>query len=408
MQNQNISTKTLQINHEQISKQIKSSAKKLCSAKLYTYDWLQDITHIPASHNLVEVRFKNTRKEFYENSENLSLEVGDIVAVESSPGHDIGVISLTGELVIEQIKKNSHIKKNEIFGKIYRKARPTDIEKWEEAKALEHSTMIKARQITKKLKLAMKIGDVEYQGDKAKAIFYYIADERVDFRELIKILADEFKIRIEMKQIGARQEAGRIGGIGPCGRDLCCSSFMPNFVSVSTTSARYQEVSLNPQKLAGQCGKLKCCLNFEVDSYIDARKDFPHANTVLKFEEGEAILSKTDVYKRLMWFVLREEKSTSFIELSVDDVNTIIELNKQGKTPAKPESQSDQNKIETEAAPDFTNVVGQESLTRFDKKRKPKHDNRQAKQMNTQTDKDEQRNRPKRRKKKTPNQSNPS
>lgn len=224
---------------------------------------------------MVEVRFKNTRKGFYRNVNNLKLEVGDIVAVEASPGHDIGYVSMTGFLVNQQLKKMKTRPVIDELKKVYRKARPVDLQKWEEAKSLEVSTMLRSRKIAENLGLDMKIGDVEYQGDKTKAIFYYLADERVDFRQLIKVLAEEFHIRIEMRQIGARQEAGRIGGIGTCGRELCCSTYVTNFISVTTSHARYQDLSLNPQKLAGQCGKLKCCLNYELDCYIDAQKEFP-------------------------------------------------------------------------------------------------------------------------------------
>ncbi|MFO7868797.1 MAG: regulatory iron-sulfur-containing complex subunit RicT [Bacteroidales bacterium] len=363
--NNNISSDT---NPEKIQENIKNSAQRSGSNKLYCTNWLQDISDIPATHNIVEVRFKNTRKEFYVNNNNLSLETGDIVAVESSPGHDIGIVSLTGELVKEQLKKIYKHKIPEKFNTIYRKAKPNDIEKWEEAKALEHPTMIKTRQIAKSLKLNMKIGDVEYQGDKTKAIFYYIADERVDFRELIKVLADEFKIKIEMKQIGARQEAGRIGGIGPCGRDLCCSSFKTNFNTVSTSAARVQELSLNPQKLAGQCGKLKCCLNYELKSYEEARKEFPDTSILLEFEGGVASHSKTDVYKKTMCYFYKKDDVPAFAELSIERIKEIIELNKKGIKPEKLELE----KVSTEINHDYTNVVGEESLTRFDNKNKKK------------------------------------
>lgn len=369
--NINLKPNSQAVDTENIEKQIKHSSQRSGSEKLYAYNWLSDIKNIPPTHNLVEVRFKNTRKEFFENNTNIALEVGDIVAVEAQPGHDIGVVSLLGELVKEQIKKSE--RKNDAFLKIYRKARPSDIEKWEEAKALEHKTMIRTRKIAKTLRLNMKIGDVEYQGDKTKAIFYYIADERVDFRELIKILADEFKIRIEMRQIGARQEAGRIGGIGPCGRDLCCSSFMSNFVSVSTHAARVQEISLNPQKLAGQCGKLKCCLNYEYASYTDARKKFPETNIPLEFSNFRASHIKTDVYKETMWYAYRANDASHVLELHVNQVAEIIAQNKKGIKPEKPEAKP---QAPAQALPDFDNVVGQESLTRFDKRKKNKNRNR--------------------------------
>jgi cell fate regulator YaaT (PSP1 superfamily) len=387
--------KPVAVTPEEIEKKIKSSSKRSGSSKLYCYNWLQDIKHIPATHNLVEIRFKNTRKDFYENNLKLSLEVGDIVAVEASPGHDIGIVSLTGELVLEQLRKVYGTKVPETFPKIYRKAKPNDIEKWEEAKALEHKTMIKSRQIAKDLKLQMKIGDVEYQGDKTKAIFYYIADERVDFRELIKILAEQFRIRVEMRQIGARQEAGRIGGIGPCGRDLCCSSFVSNFVSVSTTSARYQEISLNPQKLAGQCGKLKCCLNYELASYMDARKDFPDTTIALEFSDVKATHAKTDVYKRIMWYFFKKDEIPHFLELTVDQIHEIIDLNKKGIKPERPEQIASQSKAKVDVSFDYTNVVGQESLTRFDKQKNQKNrpnQNQQKNQGNNQQQKQTQHN----------------
>lgn len=377
--NINLNQKPQSIDTEAIEKRIKCSAQRSGSEKLYAYNWLGDIKNIPPTHNVVEIRFKNTRKEYFINNLNLALGVGDIVAVEAQPGHDIGVVSLLGELVLEQIKKNE--RKNDSFLKIYRKARPADIEKWEEAKALEHQTMIKSRQIAKSLKLNMKIGDVEYQGDKTKAIFYYIADERVDFRELIKILADEFKIRVEMRQIGARQEAGRIGGIAPCGRDLCCSSFVSNFVTVTTHAARVQEISLNPQKLAGQCGKLKCCLNYEYASYTDARKHFPETNIPLEFANFKANHIKTDVYKQTMWYAYRANDASHILELHVNQVNEIIALNKKG---VKPERADAKPEVKPEVSHDFGNVVGQESLTRFDnaKRKKNKNKNRPQQQTN--------------------------
>ena len=353
---------------DQIESAIKQSALKKGSFKLDVYDWLSDIPQIHNNKKFVEVRFKSTRKDIYENNTSIPLEIGDIVAVESTSGHDVGIVSLVGELVNQQLKKNRIQIPPEGLKKVYRKAKPTDIEKWNEAKALEYTTMIKARVLSKRLNLNMKIGDVEYQGDRTKAIFYYIADERVDFRELIKVLADEFKVRIEMRQIGARQEAGRIGGIGPCGKALCCSLFIGRFASVGTQAARYQELSLNPQKLAGQCGKLKCCLNFEVDSYMDAQKDFPNTSVPLLFGGGQkAYHTKTDVYKRLMWYICDNDgKGNKFIALTVDKVKEIIALNKQGKELEKLET--DVFYEEETDEPDYENVVGQESLTRFDDK----------------------------------------
>ena len=260
--------------------------------KLSEFNWLADIPFDDRCNEIVEVRFKNTRKGFYRNVNELRLEVDDIVAVEASPGHDIGYVSMTGYLVREQLKKMKIRPFIEEMKKVYRKARPVDLQKWEEAKKLEEATMLRSRKIAENLGLAMKIGDVEYQGDKTKAIFYYLADERVDFRQLIKVLAEEFHVRIEMRQIGARQEAGRIGGIGTCGRELCCSTHLSNFNSVTTSHARYQDLSLNPQKLAGQCGKLKCCLNYELDCYIDAQKE---ENEVYIFAD-EIIINEGDLF----------------------------------------------------------------------------------------------------------------
>ena len=254
--------------------------------KLTSFDWLKDISAMQGFNEVAEIRFKNTRKAYYHNSNHLHLKEGDIVAVEASPGHDIGVVSLTGVLVLIHLKANNVDIENLEPKKIYRKVKQTDIDKWKKAISLEQSTMLRARKIAEELKLEMKIGDVEYQGDQTKAIFYYIADDRVDFRELIKVLANEFKIRVEMRQIGARQEAGRIGGIGTCGRELCCSTHISNFVSVTTSAARYQGMSLNPQKLAGQCSKLKCCLNYELNAYLDAQKDFPDISIPLETENG--------------------------------------------------------------------------------------------------------------------------
>lgn len=330
--------------------------------KLHSYNWLEEMPEV-IPNDIFEVRFKNTRKSYYRNVNNLSLKRGDIVAVEAAPGHDIGIVSMTGDLVARQMKRIGFNPQNGEFKKIYRKAKPYDIEKWQEAIALEHETMIRARQIAADMKLNMKIGDVEYQGDKIKAIFYYIADERVDFRELIKVFAEQFRIRVEMKQIGARQEAGRIGGLGSCGRELCCASWIANFVSVTTNSARQQEISLNPQKLAGQCGKLKCCLVYEVDTYIDARKDFPHINQPLQTEEGEFYLVKSDILNRTMWFASDPGSQSNMIPLSVNRVREIIRANQKGIKVAQ--LSTDATSQDTE--PTFADVVGEESLTRFDK-----------------------------------------
>ncbi|MDA3778990.1 MAG: regulatory iron-sulfur-containing complex subunit RicT [Bacteroidales bacterium] len=339
--------------------------------KLNIYNWLEDIPRSTQKSDIIEVRFKNTRKEYFRNVNELRLTVGDIVAVEASPGHDIGIVSLTGELINLQLKKNNVSLKHEELKKIYRKAKSTDIEKWKEAISLEKKTMLKARKLAKELKLDMKIGDVEYQGDITKGIFYYIASERVDFRELIKVLAEQFKIRIEMRQIGARQEAGRIGGIGSCGRELCCSTWMSNFVSVTTNSARDQEISLNPQKLAGQCGKLKCCLNHELDCYLDAKKKFPNTEIALETMQGTASYFKTDILRGIMWYSFKNELSANISPVPVERVKEIIKLNEKGQ---KPDLLIDTSGIiNTEKNLDYDNVVGQESLTRFDKKTtKPK------------------------------------
>ncbi len=310
---------------------IETHCNDLCNTrsccKLKTTDWLDNINQGTIPNDIIEIRFKNTRKDFFNNVNKLNLQVGDIVAVEALPGHDIGTVSMVGHLVNLQMKKNN-ISPNTEFRKIYRKARASDIEKWKTATDLESQTMLRARQIADKLNLKMKIGDVEYQGDGTKAIFYYIADERVDFRELIKIFAEQFKVRIEMKQIGARQEAGRIGGIGPCGREICCSTWMHKFVSVNTISAKDQDLSLNTQKLAGQCGKLKCCLNYEHSSYLDAQKDFPDTSVALITKSGKAFHQKTDIYKRLMWYSITVNKVPTLVAISVDRVKEIIELNK--------------------------------------------------------------------------------
>jgi len=334
--------------------------------KLNVFDWLHDIPHAPTEEDLVEVRFKNTRKGYYRNVNALVLNPGELVAVESSPGHDIGMVSLSGPLVMNQLRKMRVDPSDFEFRKVYRKAKPADIDKWKEAIALELDTMIRARKITKDLRLDMKIGDVEYQGDKTKAIFYYIADDRVDFRELIKVLAEEFRIRVEMRQIGARQEAGRIGGIGTCGRELCCSTWITNFVSVTTNVARNQELSLNPQKLAGQCGKLKCCLNYEVDSYMDAQKDFPSPDIILETREGRAFHQKTDIFKQVMWYTFDQVTATNLVPVPLVRVWEIIGMNRQGIIPAR--LVENDNKEQQELG--YTNAAGQESLTRFDKKAK--------------------------------------
>jgi len=344
-----------------------------CS-KLHVYDWLNDVINIANPTDLVEVRFKNTRKDFFRNSANLKLGRGDIVAVEANPGHDIGIVTMTGDLVYDQMKKYKVTLVNGDVRKIYRKAKPADIEKWKEAIALEHQTMIRSREIANELKLNMKIGDVEYQGDKTKAIFYYIADDRVDFRQLIRVFADTFKIRIEMKQIGARQEAGRIGGIGPCGRELCCASWITSFVSVNTNSARYQDISLNPQKLAGQCGKLKCCLNFEVDAYIDAQRDFPPTNVPLETEGGTYQYLKADIFKQVYWYSKVGQKIENLVPVPVSRVKEIIRDNQAGKKTERIVQEKESKPIVEKLS--FEAGSANDSLTRFDTPHRSENKNR--------------------------------
>lgn len=367
----------------------KCNSDSVCCAKLEVTDWLKDIQSVALAEDIVEVRFKNTRKDYYQNVNNLNLKVGDLIAVEGNPGHDIGIISLKGELVRKQMNRHRvTLNNNGDFRKIYRHAKQNDIDKWKEAISQEHQTMIKSRQIVKDLGLDMKIGDVEYQGDKTKAIFYYIADGRVDFRQLIKVLAETFRIRIEMKQIGARQEAGRIGGIGPCGRELCCSTWMANFVSVTTSSARYQEISLNPQKLAGQCGKLKCCLNFEVDAYIDAQRDFPPQNVNLETEHASFSYLKADIFNGIFWYAQHGNGPSSLVPVPVKRVKEVQRMNRKGKKPEK--LVTDQYANVTKEAESFHNVVGQEDLTRFDQ---PKNQ-RRKKSRNKKRNPGQNQNRP--------------
>lgn len=333
--------------------------------QLNTYDYLADIPGNAEATDLVEVQFKNTRKGYYHNSNRLPLEKGDIVAVEATPGHDIGVVTLTGRLVPLQIKK-ANLKSEQEIKRVYRKAKPVDMEKYEEAKSREHDTMIRSRQIAKELGLQMKIGDVEYQGDGNKAIFYYIADGRVDFRQLIKVLAETFRVRIEMKQIGARQEAGRIGGIGPCGRELCCATWMKNFVSVSTGAARYQDISLNPQKLAGQCAKLKCCMNYEVDTYVEAGKRLPSKEITLQTQDAEYYFFKADILAGLVTYSTDKHLAANLVTLTTARVFEIINMNRRGEKPQRLESGEAAEPAKT------ADLVEQESLTRFDKRRKNK------------------------------------
>ncbi len=336
--------------------------------QLPVVDWLADIPEAQLATDLVEVQFKNTRKGYYLNSNKLKLKKGDLVTVEASPGHDIGRVSLTGALVLHQIKKNNISLERYETKRIYRIARQMDLDKWEESKAKEQDTMIQSRQIAKNLNLEMKIGDVEYQADGTKAIFYYIADGRVDFRELIKVLAATFHVRIEMKQIGARQEAGRIGGFGPCGRELCCATFMSNFVSVSTNTARIQDIAANPLKMAGQCAKIKCCMNYEVPTYLDAKKDFPRTDIPLETVDATYYHFKTDVFNRLFTYSTDKHMAANLVTISVDRAKEVIAANRRGE---KVESLEDKTAVApAEPVVDYQNVVGQDSLTRFDRTRR--------------------------------------
>jgi cell fate regulator YaaT (PSP1 superfamily) len=343
--------------------------------KMDVFDWLTniDLPEYTNAFDIVEVRFKNGRKGFYKNVNKLPLYTGDAVSVEASPGYDVGIVTLTGELVKLQMQKKSIGFDSAEIKKVYRKAKKEEIEKWKQARALEDKTMHRARTLALNLGLEMKISDVEYQGDKTKATFYYTAEGRVDFRELIKVMAEEFKVKIEMRQIGARQEAGRLGGIGSCGRELCCSTWLHDFRTVSTGAARYQQLSINPQKLAGQCGKLKCCLNYELDMYVEAFKDFPDSEIKLQTQKGTAIHQKTDVFKKTMWYSLQGELVSDFIPLTIDKVKKIIELNNQGIIPESLDAFAIPEDNKTAKLPDFKNVVGQDSLTRFDKNKKQKN-----------------------------------
>ena len=329
------------------------------NAPLNTFDWLAAVPENENYTDIVEVQFKNTHKGYYKNSNNIPLQKGDIVAVEAVPGHDIGVVTMTGRLVLLQLKKTRLTPESE-FKRIYRKARPVDMEKYAEAKAREHDTMIRSRQIAKDLNLDMKIGDVEYQGDGQKAIFYYIADNRVDFRQLIKVLADVFKIKIEMKQIGARQEAGRIGGIGPCGRELCCATFTTNFVSVSTSAARFQDISLNPQKLAGQCAKLKCCLNYEVDAYVEASRGLPNRDIELETQDGTYYFFKCDIMRGEITYSTDKHIPANLVTITGRRAFAIIEMNKRGE---RPETLQADGQREVKRSAD---LLEQENINRFD------------------------------------------
>ncbi len=346
--------------------------------KLSVFDWLSNMT-LPGNEtpfNIYEVRFKNGRKHFFKNTEKLTISMGDVVAVEGSPGHDIGVVSLGGELVKVQMKKRKVSIDSEEIKKIYRKASQRDIEIWEKARNREQETQKRGREILGRLGLKMKLSDVEFQGDGNKATFYYTAEARVDFRQLIKDLAGAFSIRVEMKQVGARQEAARLGGVGSCGRELCCSTWLTDFRKVTTSAARYQQLSLNPLKLAGQCGKLKCCLNFELDTYLDALNDFPKQEKILKTESGDAEFVKMDIFKKLLWYTYKENRS-KWYKLSLEQVQEIIDLNNKNEVSIPLEDY--ESEIEEVVAVDFENVVGQDSLTRFDTPKKNRRRNRNKK-----------------------------
>ncbi len=365
--------------------------------KLEVFDWLANMELAPgqAKFDIAEIRFKNSRKEFFVIEKGLTIIQGDVVAVEGNPGHDIGIVSITGELVKLQLKKRK-VAIAEVTKKVYRKAKQTDIEKWQLAQALEVETMYKARKLALDLGLQMKISDVEYQGDKTKAIFYYTADDRVDFRELIKVMAQQFNIRIEMRQIGARQEASRLGGIGSCGRELCCSTWLTDFRTVNTSAARYQQLSLNPLKLAGQCGKLKCCLNYELDSYTEALKEFPDNSIRLHTKQGDAFFQKSDIFNRKMFYSYTSSPDT-FIELGIDRVKEIQEAN---KNKISIEALLDLNKTKDitikkkEIEPSFENVVGQDDLNRFDYKNKKPNKKPNTQKTNTNSNSNNQSTRP--------------
>ncbi len=342
--------------------------------QLNTYDWLADVPGNVDDTDLVEVQFKHTRKGYYHNVNHLELKKGDVVAVEANPGHDIGVVTLTGRLVKLQIKK-ANLKSSEEIRRIYRIARPADMEKFEEAKSREHATMIESRQIAKNLGLDMKIGDVEYQGDCNKAIFYYIADGRVDFRQLIKDLAATFHVRIEMKQIGARQEAGRIGGTGPCGRELCCATWMKNFVSVGTTAARYQDISLNPQKLAGMCAKLKCCLNYEADNYVEASRKLPAKDILLQTIDGDYHYFKADILAGLVTYSTDKNLAANLETITADRAKQIIEMNRKGEKPESLQESGTKKEV-----PTSVDLATQENINRFDRTKKKKKKKKPAQQ----------------------------
>ncbi|MDO9260669.1 MAG: regulatory iron-sulfur-containing complex subunit RicT [Flavobacteriaceae bacterium] len=365
--------------HKSSTNNLKSSGGcATCSSdKMNVYDWLSNMTY-PAHFipfDIIEVRFKNGRKHFYKNTANLTLSIGDVIAVEASPGHDIGVISLTGELVKLQLKKHNITIDSEEIRKVYRKATQKDLEVWEEARAKETETQRKGREFITNLNIKMKLSDVEYQGDGTKATFFYTADDRVDFRQLIKEFATSFGIRVEMKQVGLRQEAARLGGVGSCGRELCCSTWLTDFRKVNTTAARYQQLSLNPQKLAGQCGKLKCCLNYELDSYLDALKDFPTQEVKLRTDKGDAEFVKMDIFKGLMWYYFKNSEGIGkLIKLTKEQVATVVENNKNNVTNISLEdfeAELIENKIELK-----DDGVMQDSIDRFEKATKKNKSNK--------------------------------
>ena len=350
--------------------------------KLEVYNWLPGVTQ-EQFKDYFEVRFKNTRKGIYRNASGQSIKTGDMVIVEAANGHDLGIVTLEGPMVGRQMKCRKINPETYEFKKIYRKAKQFDIERWQEAIAREHDVMIRSRQIAEELELDMKIGDVEFQGDGSKAIFYYIADGRVDFRQLIKVFADVFRIRIEMKQIGARQEAGLIGGLGVCGRELCCSNYISSFQSITTSAARVQDLSLNPQKLAGQCGKLKCCLNYETAAYMDAQSRIPKVHNPLEFKDGLAYLMKTDILREVMYFSYDPSSLANLYPLYAEDVWDIIRMNRNGEKPDSLKSDA------APAAPEFVTAVGDDSITRFDEARKRKKKKRNNKGKKPQQKKSE-------------------
>ncbi|WP_396636157.1 stage 0 sporulation family protein [Maribacter sp. R77961] len=359
--------------------------------KLTVFDWLSNMA-LPNGEKpfeFVEIRFKNSRKGFFKNTENLSLSIGDIVATQAQSGHDIGMVTLTGELVRVQMKRKKEDYKSEEFAKVYRKASQKDIDIWQKCRDREEEIKKRAREIAIILKLQMKISDVEFQGDGSKATFYYTAEERVDFRQLIKDMAKAFGIRIEMRQIGYRQEAQRLGGIGSCGRELCCSTWLTDFRSVSTSAARYQQLSLNPQKLAGQCGKLKCCLNYELDAYLDALKDFPGQDTKLFTEKGIAFCQKTDIFKETLWFSYKDEPANWHV-LTKDQTNEILQKNRKKEKVASLEFYASVNTVEEKVV--FENVVGQDSLTRFDRPKGKNNRNNRNKNRNRKKNNNRKRN----------------